>query len=84
MSKLPCYRCGLCCIVAPCFPPDERGCCPYLAVHEKPLTTSCTNNQVLTNCLDTGCTLRINQQLYDLYKEFYQLDKRKKQILEVS
>ena len=65
-----CTRCGLCCIVHPCYAfsgYEESGDnpdfdCPYLIVHED-MTTSCMNEEAKAAFIGSGCMLEGTEDL---------------------
>ena len=61
-DKVPCIRCGVCCISAPCEAWDgddkgENGLCPALVIHKEG-HTSCKHIMKEGNPFGEGCVIR--------------------------
>ena len=73
MSKRPCYRCGMCCYVAPCQHGNSDGLwgrCTFLEVNDD-LTTSCTNDDAMRKMQGLGCYIFSSAHVGKLYKDEY-------------
>jgi len=73
-DKVPCIRCGVCCVNAPCGAWDsesesEIGLCPALIIHEEG-HTSCKHIMKEGNPFGEGCVIRGFDEGFVIMKRF--------------
>ena len=78
-----CIRCGMCCLIEPCFlgKIGKDGNCAYLTVNDDN-TTTCNNKDAVEEFAGQGCVFmgETFKELYKHHMEFYQIDERKQEI----
>ena len=78
-----CIRCGMCCIVTPCYfsKVNNDGVCIYLSVN-KDDTTTCFNRNARIEYSGSGCVFMTpaGKELYNEHMEFYSINERKQEI----